>query len=102
MDESKPSLARRALAVLVLVVVAVVAFKIVLGAIYAVFWIAAVVAAIVAGLWAWSILRSGRRERPKKRERSVKPASAAPLPPADRVEAEMLKLKQQLRDQGRL
>jgi len=99
MDDARPSLARRALAALILAVVAVVAFRIVLGAITAVFWIVVVVALIIAGLWAVSTLKSGRRER------RVKPSAsggqvAAP-PPEDRVEAQMQQIKEQLRRQGR-
>ena len=105
MNDAKPSLVRRALAVLVLVVVAIIAFRLLLGVISAVFWIVALVAVLVAGLWAWSTLRSAKRGRSEKRERTVEPSPAAAVtarPQEDRVEAEMLKLKQQLRDQGRL
>jgi Ca2+/Na+ antiporter len=105
MDDAKPSLVRRALAFLVLVVVAVVAVKIVVGVVSAIFWIVAVVALIIAALWAMSTLKSGRRERAKEPQRSVKPAPAARMPvaaPEDRVEAQMRQIKQQLRDQGRL
>jgi Ca2+/Na+ antiporter len=99
MDDARPSLARRALAALILAVVAVLAFRIVLGAITAVFWIVVIVALVIAALWAVATLKSG------KRERKVKPSSAAQVPPPstdDKVAAEMARLQQQLRDQGRL
>ena len=105
MDDAKPSLARRALAVLVLAVVAVVALRIVLGAISAVLWIVALVALVIAAFWAMSTLKSAKPEPGEKRARSVKPSSAGPLPaapPQDRVEAQMRQIKAQLRDQGRL
>src|SRR4051812_19774665 len=105
MDDAKPSLARRALAVLVLVVAAVLAIKLVIGAIAAVLWIVVLVAAIVAGLWAMSTLKSARRRRAERPARGVQRSSARPLPatpPEDRVDAELRRVKEQLREQGRL
>lgn len=48
----KPSLLKRALAVLILVAVLVLLAKIVIGFVMAVFWIVVAVAAVVAVLWA--------------------------------------------------
>ena len=48
----KPSLAKRALALLILVAVVVLLAKIVIGFVMAIFWIAIAVAAVIAVLWA--------------------------------------------------
>ena len=97
-------MARRVLAVLVLVLVAVVAIRLivglVVGVVSAVFWILVVAALVAAGLWARSTLKSA------KRRRGVKPpsSSAAELPAApgeDPVAAEMRRITEQLREQGR-
>jgi hypothetical protein len=48
----KPSLLKRALAVLVIAVVVVIAVKILFGIVAAVFWIVVGVAAVAAVLWA--------------------------------------------------
>jgi predicted membrane protein len=95
MDKPGPSLARRAIAAVVLVVVAIVLFKIVVGFIAAIFWTVAVVVLIVAALWAWATLRSGRRKRAPS-------AQVAAAPPEDLVQAQMRQIKEQLREQGRL
>lgn len=99
MDAVGPSLARRALALVVLAVVAVLAFRFLLGVISTVFWIVALVALLIAGLWAMSTLRSAHRARAVKKSSSATLAAPAH---EDRMEAELLKLKQQLRDQGPL
>jgi hypothetical protein len=52
----KPSLLRRALALLILAVVVVLLAKIVIGFVMAVFWIGVAVAAVIAVLWALSQL----------------------------------------------
>jgi uncharacterized membrane protein len=52
----KPSLARRALAFLILVAVVVLLAKIVIGFVMAVFWIVVAVAALIAVLWALKTL----------------------------------------------
>lgn len=104
-DAKTTSLTRRALAVLVLVIVAVLAVRIVVGVLSAVFWIVAVVALIIAALWAVATLKGAKRERGEKRERSVKPSPAAQVPAAqedDLVEAQMRQIQKQLREQGRL
>ncbi len=94
---------RRVLAILVLVLVAVVAIRLVVGfvagLVSAVLWIFVLAALVAAGLWAWSTLKSGRRRR------SVKPSpTAAELtaaPDEDRVEVELRRINEQLRAQGR-
>ena len=101
MESEKPSIVRRGLAILVLVVVAVVALRLavgfVVGVVSAVFWIAVVAVLIVAALWARSTLKSARRERRVKR--SSAPAVSAPA--EDPVAVEMRRITEQLREQGR-
>jgi hypothetical protein len=96
-------MARRVLAVLVLVLVAVVAIRLVVGLVAgfvsAVLWILVLAALVAAGLWARSTLKSG------KRRRSVKPSSTAveltAAPGEDPVEVELRRINEQLREQGR-
>jgi hypothetical protein len=97
-DAAKPSLARRAIAAVVLIVAAIVIIRLVVGFLSAIFWLVAIIALVIAVLWAVATLRgvgSGRRER-----RVKKPASAAsaPLPSSheDRVAAEMAKIQREL------
>jgi len=101
MDSDKPSMLRRALAIVVLLVVAVVAIRLaigfVVGVVSAVFWIVVVAALILAALWARSTLKSTRRERRVKR--SSAPAVAGPA--EDPIAAEMRRITEQLRQQGR-
>jgi len=52
----KPSLAKRGLALLILALVVVIAVKIVIGFLTAVFWIIVAVAALIAVLWALKTL----------------------------------------------
>jgi len=105
MDDAKPSLAKRALAIAVLVVVAVVVFRVVLGIISAIFWIVALIVLAIAALWAVTTLRSAKKDFDAKRARkhggSPKGGSAA-LSEEDRLAAELAQLRSQLRDQGRL
>jgi uncharacterized membrane protein len=102
MDADQPSLLRRVIAVAVLVVVAVIALRLVVGFVAGIFsallWIVTIVALIVAFLWARSTLKSGKRERSVKRSREREVAAA---PTDDPVAAEMDKIMQQLREQGR-
>jgi beta-lactamase regulating signal transducer with metallopeptidase domain len=91
---------RRVLAVLVLVLVAVVAIRLVVGLVSAVLWILVVAALVAAGLWARSTLKSA------KRRHGVKPPSSsaaelAAAPGEDPVAAEMRRITEQLREQGR-
>jgi hypothetical protein len=94
---------RRVLAVLVLVLVAVVAIRLVAGVVFglitAVAWILVIVALVAAGLWARSALKSARHRHGVK-----PPASAAELPAGpgeDPVAVEMRRITEQLRQQGR-
>ena len=93
---------KRVIAVLVLVVVAVLAIRLavglVVGAVTAVFWIAVVVALAVGALWARSTLKSAKRERAVKRGSGREVAAA---PAEDPIEAEMRRITEQLREQGR-
>jgi arginine exporter protein ArgO len=97
MDESKPSLFSRILAILVLVIVAVIAVRLAIGAvaglIQAVLWIGVIVALVAGALWARRTLKSG------KRQRSVETAPARELSYEDKVEAEMQRINEQLRQQ---
>jgi hypothetical protein len=93
---------RRVIAVLVLVIVAVLALKLavglVVGLVSAVLWVVVITAAIVAVLWAGKTLKSPRRNR------EVKPGPAPPSQPVtqeDRVEIEMRRITEELRQQGR-
>ena len=91
---------RRVLAVLVLVLVVVVAIRLVVGLVSAFLWILVVAALVAAGLWARSTLKSARRRR------GVKPSSSsaaelAAAPGEDPVAAEMRRITEQLRQQGR-
>jgi hypothetical protein len=49
---AKPSLAKRALAILVLVIVVALLAKVLIGFVMAVFWIVVAAAAVIAVLWA--------------------------------------------------
>jgi uncharacterized protein YqfA (UPF0365 family) len=89
---------KRALAVLVLVIVAIVAIRVVIGVVSAVLWIVALAVLVAAGLWAWGTLRSAKRKRSVKRQ-SASPEIAAPA--EDPVAAEMRRITEQLREQGR-
>jgi uncharacterized membrane protein len=102
MDSAKPSMLRRVLAVLVLVLIAAVALRLavglVVGLVSAVFWILGVVALVVAVLWARSTLNSAKRQRSVKRS-SAREVTAAPA--EDPVAVEMRRITEQLREQGR-
>jgi hypothetical protein len=56
MEKTGPSLASRALAVIVLAVAAWILLKVVIGIVAAVAWIIAIVVAIVAVIWALNTL----------------------------------------------
>ena len=103
MDQAKPSLARRVLAVVVLVIAAIVLFRIALGFLTAVFWIAVLLVLLVAALWAYSTLKAGRRQggRAGGRVRGSRSAEPLPLSHEDRVEAEKRRIQQQLSDRRR-
>jgi hypothetical protein len=93
---------RRVLAVLVLVLVAAVALKLVVGLVAglvtAVLWVLLIAAMVAAVLWARSTLKSGKRERSVKRRPSPEAIAA---PPEDPVAVEMHRITEQLREQGR-
>jgi beta-lactamase regulating signal transducer with metallopeptidase domain len=89
---------KRVLAMLVLVLVAVVAIRLVVSAVSAVLWILVVAALVAAGLWARSTLKSAKRKRSVRR-RSSSEAIAAPA--EDPVAVEMRRITEQLREQGR-
>jgi hypothetical protein len=96
--------ARRVLAVLVLVLVAVLAIRLVVGFVVglvsAVLWILVVAALVAAGLWARSTLNSAKRRRGVKPSSSSGAELAAP-PGEDPVAVEMRRITEQLREQGR-
>jgi hypothetical protein len=52
MEQTGPSLAKRALAVVILLLAAWILIKIVIGIVAAVFWVVLAVVAVVAVLWA--------------------------------------------------
>jgi beta-lactamase regulating signal transducer with metallopeptidase domain len=107
MDDDQPSLLRRVIAIAVLVVVAAIALRLVVGFVAgllsALLWILTVVALVVAFFWARAQLN---KPRGRKRDRTVegpgrtRAVNAAPA--EDPVAAEMRKITEQLRDQGRM
>jgi hypothetical protein len=52
MEQTGPSLAKRALAIVILLLAAWILIKIVIGIVAAVFWVVLAVVAVVAVLWA--------------------------------------------------
>jgi uncharacterized membrane protein len=94
---------KRVLAILVLVVVAIIAIRlavgVVVGLVSAVLWIVVIIALIAAVLWARSTLKSSKRNRSVKRASPSREVAAAPA--EDPIEAEMRKITEQLREQGR-
>jgi hypothetical protein len=58
MGQLASDIGRKAIALAVLLVVAYILFKVVLGFVTAVAWIAVLVLAVVAGIWALGVLRS--------------------------------------------
>lgn len=102
MDPEKRPLLTRVVAIVVLVVAAVIAIRLIVGFVAgilsALLWIVCIVAIVAAVLWARSVLKRPRRSR------DVKGASRQEVaaPAEDPVAAEMRKLTEQLRDQGRM
>lgn len=98
---------KRAIAVLVLLLVAVIAVRFVIGLVTTALWIVAVVALIAAVLWAWSTVKSAKARRSVKRS-PAKDLTAAPArdvtaaPAEDPVAVEMRRITEQLREQGRI
>ena len=103
MDPERRPLLTRVVAIVVLVVAAVIALRLVVGFVAgilsALVWIVAVVAIVAAVLWARSALKASGRAREVKR--SSRKKEVAPAPAEDPVAAEMRKITEQLRDQGR-
>jgi uncharacterized protein (DUF58 family) len=95
-------MARRLLAAVVLLIVALVAIRLAIGAViglvHAVLWIAILVALVGATFWAWRTLSSARRPREVK-ERGSREVQAGPA--VDPIEVEMRKITEELRKQGR-
>ena len=95
-------MARRLLAIVVLVLIAIVAIRLVVGAViglvHAVLWIAILVALLVATIWAWRTLSSGRKPREVKESGSREVQRG---PAVDPIEVEMQKITEELRKQGR-
>ena len=56
-SESKPSLGARFLAVIVLAIAAWILFKLVIGTVVAIAWVAAAIVAVIAVFWALNTLR---------------------------------------------
>jgi len=101
MDSENRPLLTRVVAVVVLVVAAAIAIRLIVGFVAgilsALVWIVAIVAIVAALLWARSVLKRPRRSRDV--ERSSRKEVAAPA--EDPVAAEMRKITEQLREQGR-
>ncbi len=88
---------KRALGAVLIVIVAIIAFRLVVGFVTGLLWIAALVALVAGGLWVRSTLKSARRRRELDREaRPAVPASSE-----DRVAAEIERISEQLREQQR-
>jgi hypothetical protein len=102
MDSEPRPLLTRVIAIVVLVIAAVIALRLVVGfvagLVSALLWIVAIVAIVAALLWARSVLKAPRRSR--KVERS--PQREVAPPGEDPVAAEMRKITDQLREQGRM
>jgi hypothetical protein len=102
MEPDRPSFLRRAVAVAILLVIAIIALRLVVGIvtglITAALWIIVAAALIGGVLWARSVLKSGKREK-----RVEGPATSELRPQAgeDPVDYEIRKITEQLRTQGR-
>jgi hypothetical protein len=101
MEQEPRSFTTRVIAIVVLVVAAVIALRLVVGfvagLISALLWIVAIVAIVAALLWARSVLKTPRKRAVR---RSTDKAVAPPA--EDPVAAEMRKITDQLREQGRM
>jgi membrane protein implicated in regulation of membrane protease activity len=95
-------MARRLLAMVILLLVAIVAIRLVVGAViglvHAVLWIAILAALVVATFWAWRTLSSARRPREVKQSGTREVQRG---PAVDPIEVEMRKITEELRKQGR-
>jgi hypothetical protein len=94
---------RKALAILVIVIAAAIALRlaigVVVGFVHAVLWIVIIVALVAAVIWANRTLKSTKRDRSVKQRAPGREVAAAPA--EDPIEAEMRKITEQLREQGR-
>ena len=88
---------KRVIAVLVLVIVAVIAVRIVIGFISGLVWLLILAALAVAALWAWSTLKSAKRDRAVKKSKSPSREVAA-APAEDPVAVEMRRITEELRE----
>lgn len=88
---------QRALAAVLIVLVAILAFRLVVGFVTGLLWIVALVALVAGGLWVRSTLKAAQRRRELARE----PRPAIPASHEDRVEAEMRRINEQLRERHR-
>ena len=97
---------KRVIAVLVLVIVAVIAVRIVIGFVSGLLWIFILAALAVAALWAYSTLKSAKRDRAEKKSKPGKLSKAptrevAAAPAEDPVAIEMRRITEELREQNR-
>ena len=88
---------KRVIAVLVLVIVAVIAVRIVIGFISGLLWLLVLAALAVAALWAYSTLKSAKRNRVEKKAKSPSRQVAA-APAEDPVAVEMRRITEELRE----
>ena len=86
---------KRVIAVVVLVLVAVIALRIVIGFISGLLWLLVLAALAVAALWAFSTLRSAKRDRAVKKSPAREVAAA---PAEDPVAVEMRRITEELRE----
>ncbi len=104
MESERPSLMRRAIAVAVLVIVAAIALKLVIGIvsglIVAALWVIVAVALVGGFLWARRTLTSGGKKERRVESRSHS-AAVTPAPGEDPVDVEIRRINEQLRAQGR-
>ena len=78
-------------------IVAILAFRLVVGFVTGLLWMVALVALVAGGLWVRSTLKGAKRRRELDREaRPAVPASSE-----DRVAAEMRRINEQLRERRR-
>jgi hypothetical protein len=93
---------KRVLAVLLLVIAAAIAIRLVVGVVFglvhAVLWLLIAVALIAAVRWSRSTLKSAKRDRAVKRGHA---GEVTARPTEDPVEVEMRRITEQLREQGR-
>lgn len=88
---------QRALAAVLIVLVALLAIRLAVGFVTGLLWIVALVALVAGGLWVRSTLKGAQRRRELARE--ARPA--VPASHEDRVEAEMRRINEQLRERHR-